>query len=657
MFGWDWGPQMPDGGIWRSVFLDIYKYGYIDNIWFKTIELNKDCAKVSIDVRNKIITSNKDLSLNLKFKFQDEVLIDEISIFDNTNHFEFEVKDPHIWYPFGYGDQPLYDIVVSILYKGKTIYEKCDTVGIRKVEIRQELDQYGKSFTFVFNDIPIFLKGSDYIIEDNIFPRRDNSKTKFLLDSAIFGNQNTLRVWGGGIFPDDYFYYECDRLGIILWQDLMFACTYYNMENEDFKEEIRLEIIDNMERIRNHPSIGLVCGNNENETAANDWNVPNLEYTKKWYLYQYEEFIPNILKEVIPNIFYWPSSPSSGGGFDKPNDDSRGDMHYWGVWHNNEPIEYYRHYFPRIMSEFGMQSFPLEKTVNSFTIKEDRNIFSYVMERHQKNTSANQKIMNYIGSMFKFPKNFNMLLYISEVIQAEGVRYCVEHLRRNYGRCMGSIYWQLNDCWPVASWSSIDYYGRYKALHYYSARFYDKVLVSIEEEYNDKCYANVYITNEHNHDIKGKLTIKLMYFNGDVIDEKELDVSVSKYSKKETIRLVYDLDKETRKRTFLLVYFKNKTDNDVYINDVSFCKDKYLELDKPNIKFELYQDSDYEYSIVLETDTYAKYVYLENKKYDIIFSDNFFNLPTGGVMQVLFKSYKKIKKEDFRIISLYDEYN
>ena len=653
MFGWDWGPQMPDGGIWRDLYLDIYEDAYIDNVWFKVIDI-KNSAFINVSVSNVIKNNNNKLNLEVKLLDNDLVIYtNEIKCKDN-NQFDFEVKNPKLWYPYGYGEQPLYDLVVSLKKGSKIIYKKEEAVGIRKCEIKRNKDEYGESFTVSINNQDIFLKGSDYIIEDNVFPWRDNARTKYLLDSAILGNQNCLRVWGGGIFPDDYFYQECDRLGIIIWQDLMFACTYYNMENADFVCEIKEEIIDNIKRIRNHACIALICGNNENETAANDWNVPNLEYTKKWYLYQYEEFIPSILKDVCPNIFYWPSSPSSGGGFDKPNDDSRGDMHYWGVWHNNEPIEYYRHYFPRVMSEFGMQSFPLIKTVKTFTKKEDRNIFSYVMERHQKNTSANQKIMNYIGSMFKFPKNFEMLLYISEIIQAEGVRYCVEHLRRNYGRCMGSIYWQLNDCWPVASWSSIDYYGRYKALQYYSKRFYNPILVSIEENYDEKCCAKIVVTNETNNEISGICKAILMDFSGNIFDYKEINTSVNKYSKKDIINLEYNIDKETRKNTVLKVLFDDG--KEIYQNQVCFCKDKYLELNKPIFDIKINKNNDL-YELSIKSNTYTKYVFIDHKKKDFIFSDNFFNLFPNEEKIITFKSKDNINIKDFVIYNLYDEYN
>ena len=651
MFGWDWGPQMPDGGIWRSVYLEIYEYGYIDNVWFNVLTI-APTADIKVKVRNNII-HNDHLKLELKLLYDNIVIYQEEKNCQNLVDYNFTINHPHLWYPFGYGEQPLYELVVNLKHQDKIIQGKKEFVGIRKCEIKRKPDEFGESFTVSINDCDIFLKGSDYIIEDNVFPWRSNQRTKYLLDSAILGNQNTLRVWGGGIYPDDYFYEECDRLGILVWQDLMFACTYYNMENTNFVREIKEEIIDNMERIRNHACIILICGNNENETAIS-WNVPNIEYTKKWYLYQYEDFIPKILETVTPHIFYWPSSPSSGGGFDNPNDDARGDMHYWGVWHNNEPIEYYRFYYPRIMSEFGMQSFPLLKTVKTFTNQTDRNIFSYVMERHQKNTSANQKIMNYIGSMFKFPKNFEMLLYISEIIQAEGVRYCVEHLRRNMGRCMGSIYWQLNDCWPVASWSSIDYYGRYKALQYYSKKFYAPILISIEENYDDvNSSAKIIITNEKNHNIEGIVTATLMDFSGNIIEEKKTNVNIAKFDKAEIMNLEFTIDKELRKQTVLKVVFPYG--NIIYSNQVSFCKDKYLELIKPNIQFDLVKNED-GYDIIIESDTFAKYVFIDCLKGDFIYSDNFFNLFPKEKQIIHFKTSKDLKKKDFRIISLFDEF-
>lgn len=663
MFGWDWGPQMPDGGIWRSVYLELLDKARINEVTVFQ-DILKDKANLKVKVNNYLLKDNLKVKLELRLGDYNIKLLDDAKA---DNLFEFSVDNPKLWYPVGYGKQELYELTVTILDNEEVVDCNKQKIGLRTMEVKRVPDEYGESFTVTVNDLPIFIKGSDYIIEDNILSRADINHTKFLLNAALEGNQNCLRIWGGALYPSDEFYNLCDELGILIWQDLMFACGYYNMENENFVSEIKEEILDNVSRIHNHPCLILICGNNENETAALDWHIPSFEYTKKWYLYQYEELIPELLKQVAPDIFYWPSSPSSGGGFNKPNSDSHGDMHYWGVWHGNEPIENYRNYFPRMLSEFGMQSFPPMKTIEKFTLPDDRNIYSFVMERHQKNRSANQKIMNYIGSMFKYPKNLEYISYVSELIQAEAVRYCVEHLRRNYGRCMGAIYWQLNDCWPVASWSSIDYYDRYKALQYYSKRFYQPILVSIEEKNTlDLTYtvkvghqsAKIVLTNETNKALDGVYTWYLYDFNKNVIAKGKDKYIVDCYSVATLATLEFDLPFEVQTNCVLKVYVKDNNHNYLATNEVSFVRDKYLQLQKPNIKYELTDLGD-RYQLKLLSDTYAKYVFVDLANDDVIFSDNYFSLLKDEDKVITFKKdklTKKITEKDIKIVSLVDSY-
>ena len=305
-------------------------------------------------------------------------------------------------------------------------------------------------------------------------------RTRKLLEQCRACNFNAIRVWGGGYYPDDFFFDICDELGLVVWQDFMFACANYRL-TEEFEENIKAEFRDVIRRIRHHASLGLWCGNNEMEMFQAQGEYEGTPRTRSDYIRMFEHILPEILRKEDPDTFYWPASPSSGGGFDEPNAPERGDVHYWDVWHGGLPFSDYRKRFFRYASEFGFQSFPCLKTVESFTLPEDRNIFSRVMEMHQRNEGANGKILQYLSQTFLYPASFDTLLYASQLLQAEAIRYGVEHWRRNRGRCMEAIYWQLNDIWPVASWSSIDYYGRWKALHYYAKRFFAPVMISCEE--------------------------------------------------------------------------------------------------------------------------------------------------------------------------------
>ncbi len=375
----------------------------------------------------------------------------------------------------------LYTVRAELLNGTRVLDSWEKRIGLRTMEIKRQKDSWGESFEMCVNGVSIFAMGADYIPEDNLLPRVTAERTRRLLEDCKLANYNAIRVWGGGYYPDDWFYDACDELGLVVWQDFMFACAIYEL-TEEFEENIRREVIDNVRRLRHHASLGLWCGNNEMEWQVDDDVYFATHKQKADYIRMYEYLIPKTLREHDPVTFYWPASPSSGGGFDEPNDPNRGDVHYWDVWHGDKPFTEYRKFFFRNASEFGFQSFPCLKTVESFTKPSDRNIFSYVMEKHQRNKSANGKIMNYMAQTFLYPTDFDTLLYASQLLQAEAVRYGVEHWRRNRGRCMGAIYWQVNDCWPVASWSSIDYYGRWKALHYMARRFYAPVLLSCEEE-------------------------------------------------------------------------------------------------------------------------------------------------------------------------------
>ena len=571
----------------------------------------------------------------------------------SMNHFELEVLNPKRWYPIGYGNQYLYELVCVNEIDGKIVSEDVKKIGLRKMEVLTEKDEIGESFTIAVNDIKIFAKGANYIIEDNFLSRTNKERTRKLLLDAVNCNHNTIRVWGGALYPQDYFFDLCDELGLLVWQDLMFACSYYDATNKEFLENCKEEIICNIKRFRHRACLALICGNNELEKALS-WNPPNPDIAARDYLYMFEEFIPEIVRNLVPYIFYWLSSPSSGGNFESPDDDTIGDMHYWGVWHSNEPIEYYRHYLPRFMSEYGLQSFPDIKTIKTFAEEEDMNIFSYVMECHQKNVSCNEKIFNYIAKMFKFPNSFESLIYLSQVIQAEGVRYCIEHLRRNYGRCMGSIYWQLNDCWPVASWSSIDYFGRYKMLQYVSKKAYAPVLLSLEED-KELGHVKININNESLEDISGIVEVSAHHLDGSLIWSENIYAHVKSLSAQYLHH--YRLNLKLKEKHDYIVRAKLIVDDKVISeNSVSFVYDKHLNLKDPKISYELHQLEDNQYKLVLKSENIAKYVEIGFNNTDCILDDNFFNLFPGEEKEVVFKSDVKIEIENVKVKSLYDSF-
>ncbi len=476
MFGWDWGIRLPDCGIWRDIGIRFYDEAKIEGVYIRQRHA-QGRVFLNIEADAEYITSTD-------IRFEAEITAPDGETFFQTDAEagEIEILNPKLWWPNGYGDQPLYDVNVTLKSDdGRTLDTYQHKIGLRTLTMHIEKDQWGTSFAACVNGVDVFSMGADYIPEDAILPRVTRSRTRRLLEDAVLANHNCVRVWGGGHYPSDDFYELCDELGLMVWQDFMFACASYEL-TDAFEENIRAEFRDNIVRLRNHPSLALWCGNNEMEQFAAMGVWVESPKQKSEYIRMYEYIIPKMLKEYDPDTFYWPASPSSTGSFDDPNDENRGDVHYWMVWHGELPFTAYRDHYFRYASEFGFQAYPTMPTIRSFTQPADRNAFSYVMEKHQRNAAANGKIMKYVAQMYLYPKDFASLVYTSQMLQADAIRYGVEHWRRNRGRCMGAVVWQLNDNWPVISWASIDYYGRWKALHYFEKRFFAPVLLSACEE-------------------------------------------------------------------------------------------------------------------------------------------------------------------------------
>jgi beta-mannosidase len=639
MFGWDWGPKLPDMGIWRNISIRGYDTAKIDDVY---ITQHHEPSKVSLDIRIGAQHWNK-RALNAAALIQSpngEIIEAKIELRDHEEgHIFMDIDNPLLWWPNNLGDHPLYHVKVTLSDKetGTTLDDASLKIGLRTLTVKREKDEWGESFCFVVNGLPVFAMGADYIPEDNILNRCSRNRTEVLLKSCVKANFNAIRVWGGGFYPEDYFYDLCDEYGLIVWQDLMYACGVYEL-SDDFRENITQETIDNMKRLRHHPSLGLWCGNNEQEWgwANGNWSEKCLPKLKTDYLKMYEMLLPEISEKYDPNTFYWCASPSSGGSFDDPNEQNRGDMHYWEVWSDRKPFTAYRGTFPRFMSEFGIQSFPCEKTVEAFTLPEDRNIFSYVMESHQKNNSGNEKILYYISQNYKYPKDFSALLYVSQLIQAEGLKYGVEHWRRNRGRCMGAIYWQLNDCWPVASWSSIDYFGRWKALHYVAKKFFAPVLTSACEEGTK---VSLHVSNETMGSVSGKLTWKLIDTQSEILEQGGMNVVIDAFSSKECECLDFSdkLDTEQKRRNVYLEYAFSQTTGEVTSGTVLFVKSKHFAFSDPKISFNVQEESD-TFELDVLSETFARFVELNLKDADAIFSDNYFDL-SGGTPKhiVIFK--------------------
>ncbi len=510
MFGWDWGPCLPDAGIWRDIRLEVYEHR------LEEIRIRQAHGAEWADVFVTAMTGAERTEMTLTDP--DGVTAAEAQAPAGETA-ALRVSHPRLWWPNGLGEQPLYTLRVRAAGRdGTTEDEAVLRIGLRTLGVSREKDEWGEEFALQCNGVKFFAMGADYIPEDSMPARMSRGKTESLLKDCRDAHFNTLRVWGGGFYPGDDFFDLCDEMGLVVWQDLMFACNTYRL-TEGFGASIREEAKENLRRIRHHACLGLICGNNEMETAWTDWGSvrDQAEDLKQDYLEQFEGLLKDVCRQEAPDVFYWPSSPSSGGGFDKPNDLDRGDVHDWSVWHGRRPFSDFTERYPRFCSEFGFESFPCMETLRSF-IHEDRemNPFSRTMESHQKCRNGNATMLYYLSQTLRYPFSMEKLVHASQYLQAEAVRAGVEHWRRNRGRCMGAIYWQLNDCWPVASWSGIDSFGRWKALHYAAKRFFAPAAVSLRPEGDG---AAVYLCNERREPFCGKVVLRERDERGMVIRE------------------------------------------------------------------------------------------------------------------------------------------
>lgn len=625
MFGWDWGPKLPDIGIFRDVVLESYSKVRIEDV-FISQEHAGGGVTLFVDPILKIIDKIP-MEIEVCVTGQDPA-VKVIRMPEQTgittkkgeNELKIPIRRPQLWWPNGLGEQPLYEVSV-VVKKAGTIYdEKVMRIGLREISLSREKDTYGEEFAFVVNGRKIFAMGANYIPEDCIYSHITEDIQRSLVGSAARANFNFLRVWGGGYYPSDAFYDFCDEYGILVWQDLMFACNIYDL-TQDLEENILAEVKDNVSRLRHHASLALWCGNNEMEMAWSDWSsfYEHAPALKSDYIKMFEYLLPKAVKENDVNTDYWPSSPSSGGNFDAPQDETRGDCHYWDVWHGQKPFTEYRKHFFRFCSEFGFQSFPCKKTVDSYTLPSERNIFSSVMELHQKNEWANGKIIYYLSDNFLYPKDFESLLYVSQLLQGMAMRYGVEHFRRNRGRCMGALYWQLNDIWPVASWAGIDYYGRWKALHYMAKRFYAPIAPSILQEGGK---ITPYVVNDSMQDTNCKVKVALMDMDGRELMHYE-DESRS-FSERvlalKTFEFSRMLDNYGRENVYVEVEFifgngKRMTEYEVFVPY------KHLNLKEANPRIRVEEEEDF-YTIIVESDVFVPFITLDFINGDAIFEDN-----------------------------------
>jgi beta-mannosidase len=670
-YGWDWGPRYVTEGIWQPIRVETWDALRIENFHVQQETITKTDAAVNAEFN---IEAGRSTPASLEVTYGPlagtafPAVRQSVQLVPGLNRISvpIHIANPKLWYPNGYGTQDRYQFS-AVVRTGKDIAANAALkTGLRSIELRREVTKTGKSFAFIVNGIPVFAKGADVIPFDS-FPNRVTPEIhRQILESARDAHMNMVREWGGGYYESDDFYDICDELGILVWQEFMFGGDMVP-GGADFQNSVKQEAIDQVTRLRDHPSIVLWCGNNEIETGWVHWgdrqifkeSVSATDREKVWtdYVVLFHGILSGVVAQYAAPVPYWGSSPSAN--FENPPDSQTdGDMHYWQVWHALAPIEMYTQQFPRFMSEYGFQSFPEMRTIRTFAKPEDMDIRSATMQDHQKNHGGNERILSYMLRWYPEPKDFESFVYLSQVLQAEAIKVGAEHLRRQMPNTMGSLYWQLNDCWPVASWASIDYYGRWKALQYYSKRFYDDVIVS---PFRHDGKVDVYVVSDKLQPLNGTIHTRLLDFSGKVLSEKTQDVQIPAQSS--AIYFTADqkelLANADPTKSFL-VFDLTVGGQQVSRNLIFFDTMHNLDLPKP-VKIETSLDkSNGGYAVTLRSPALARSVFVSFGDLDVKTEDNYFDLLPGEAVTVKLKTPAAVTldqlKSGIQVISLTDAF-
>jgi beta-mannosidase len=634
-FGWDWGPRLATSGIWRPLYLEAWTGARIADLQVTQEFLGP--KTVLLHVRADVLSDIEGpAELNVRLGGAGTATGGRpLTLVKGPNEIEtsLRVENARLWWPAGMGAQDLYDVRVTLLAAGGAMDAASRRIGLRTLVLEQKPDRWGRSFDFVVNGVPFFAKGANWIPADSFPSRVDRTKYERLLRASVEANMNMLRVWGGGIYESPDFYDLCDELGLVVWQDFMFACQMVPGD-EGFRGNVAREAADVILRLRHHPSLALWCGNNECEEGWFFWGWKESLPASVWNDYEavFEGLLPEAVKAYDPGRAYWPSSPHSEKTGD-PRSERSGDMHYWGVWHGQEPFSEYRKKFHRFFSEFGFQSFPLLETVRTFTVPGDWNLTSPVMELHQKHPEGNRLILQYMLDDYRMPKDFESTLWLSQVLQAEGMKTAVEHFRSQRPRTMGALYWQLEDCWPVASWSGIDSTGAWKALHYYARRFFSPVLVAPIERQGRlevSCVSDLLRTRS------GAFEWSVTAYDGSKVDGGSFTVKIEPLASK--VILSRPVEKLVAGRPPESVYFacELRDGREVLSSNVfHFAKLKKTDLPAPAIAARATAEGG-SLVVTLVAGRFAKDVYLSAPGVPGRFADNFFDLLPGRPRRVLF---------------------
>lgn len=678
-YGWDWGPRLITAGIWKPVHILGWSALRLEQAYVTTQSITAQQAQLELHL---LIQCDSDRTLKPVFTSDSAtVLMDTGDLHVKAGRHDytipFTMDHPKRWNCNGQGIPYLYQFKFTALVSRPSISISSEVrFGVRTVDLIQEKDSAGSSFYFLMNGAPLFVKGANFIPPGNFLPSVTEAEYEKIVDDAVAANMNMLRVWGGGTYGSDAFYDLCDEKGLLVWQDFMFAGAMVPGES-GFVENVKQEVTDQVIRLRSHPSLALWCGNNEVDEAWHNWGwQAQYKYTDTiqhviWQHYNnlFHQVIPDVIRQYDPDRDYWPSSPSIGWGH--PESLQQGDSHYWGVWWGKEPFDRYQQKVGRFMSEYGFQALPSIHTINWFTTPSDRllqsngpNRFSQVMNVHQKHPTGFETIDEYLGRDYRLPKDFESYVYVSQLLQRDGIAIAIAAHRRSMPYCMGTLYWQLNDCWPVTSWSSRDYFGNWKALHYQLKQLYSPVLLSVHEVENGY---HVTIVSDYSHQLKGQLKLMLLRFNGDTVWSFGNEVHVPANSAK----VVHQVNNNElpargkRKHLVLACQFMTTEESAAAVNHY-FVKPKDLALPDAEVQYTLEFQHDassspaypFQYKIACTSTAFAKDVFIDADTEQYQLSDNFFDLLPGETKSCYLysKVYRAPSLIRLNLFSLVDSY-
>lgn len=644
-YGWDWGIRLATSGIWRPVKLTFCNGAAIDDFFVRQQEVTEQVAKVDNQLEiNNVTTTPKEAQVKVVYAYgeQADTLTRTVVLQPGKNSLSMPawIEKPHLWMPNGWGDPALYTFTATVSVDGKEVASREEAIGLRSIRVVMEDDKDGKSFYFEVNGKPMFAKGSNYIPGDALLPNMTGERYARLFEDIRAANMNMVRVWGGGIYEDDRFYEEADRNGILVWQDFIFACTTYP-HDPTFLKRVSEEAVYNMRRLRNHASLAMWCGNNEIYEGMRYWGWKDKYSPVVWkemtegYDVLFRQLLPELVEANDPGRFYMHGSPYEAN-WGRPESWKIADSHNWGTWYGQKPFESLDTEIPRFMSEYGFQAFPEMKTIRMFASPEDYELESPVMNAHQKASIGNFLIKKTMALYYKVPEKFEDLIYAGLILQGQGMRHGIEAHRRHRPYCMGSLPWQLNDSWPVVSWSSIDYYGNWKAMHYQIRRAFAPVLIDAIKEGNNLSY---YIMSDRLTDEELTLNLELMDFNGKVYRKQKVDgllpANTSKLFYQEPVeQALAGRDSAT---TFMHMVVKSKKGEVLSDEIYYFAHPKDQLLPKTPLQWQVKQKKGY-CEVTVKADKLARDIFIEVPVQGVRFSDNFFDLLPGQKKKVIITS-------------------